>query len=177
MSERAIDYDRGVVIRIVNDLNMEVFMYKDTPGIYLNAYGQPVPEVLAAQAGFDVERLRAGRVRRERMAQAAAAIEKETSEFSPTRIVVEEKEGYRIVSLGAGRHFLEDADGHNLTPGTYLTDALAKRVLDDMATAARNARIAAQKATPKGSVAAGPAKRPGAGTAGSGDGAGEVAAA
>ena len=38
MAERKIDYDRGVFIRTASDLGMDVFMYRDTPGIYLNAH-------------------------------------------------------------------------------------------------------------------------------------------
>lgn len=47
-----IDVDRGVTIRMVG--SKRVFMYKDSPGLYLDPKGGLVDDVTAESAGFDV---------------------------------------------------------------------------------------------------------------------------
>src|SRR5690554_3858011 len=50
-----IDLDRGVLIRKHETTGTTIYMYFDTPGVYLNAHGGKVSEALAKQAGFDVD--------------------------------------------------------------------------------------------------------------------------
>ena len=39
MAKSNIDENRPTIIRFVPDLGMEIYMYKDDPGVFLNAYG------------------------------------------------------------------------------------------------------------------------------------------
>ena len=135
MSDRIIDYDRPCVIRVIGDLNMEVFMYKDDPGVFLNAWGKPVGDELAARAGYDVAAHKKAKLRKERMTQAAHAIAEEFEEGSKgqTRVVAE-LAGFKVVEFGANRHRLEDPDGNVLTPGVALSLDTAKKLLRQLAT-------------------------------------------
>lgn len=133
MAERAIDYDRPTIIKMVPSLGMDIFMYKDDPGVYLNAFGKPVPAAIAQQAGFDVERL--GRLRNRKLAiqRATDAIGVEMDMVDKAaRTSVYSAGNYRVVDIGAGRHQIEDADGNNLTPHQTLTIEMARRVCDQM---------------------------------------------
>lgn len=134
MTERKINYDRGVVIRLINSMNMEVFMYRDEPGVFYSAHGKEVPVALARAAGYDVDRLLVQRQHRERVKIASDKIasELQVGKELGKRIVVQEAEGYRIVSLGLGRHEVEDDEGNSLTPGAALTLELARTVLKDL---------------------------------------------
>lgn len=117
MASKNIDYNRGVLKKVHNKLGVDVYMYKDTPGVYLNAYGTEVSEALAAEAGFDIETLGRARLKRERMAQAMAAIEQELNPEvgAGERKLVEERGGFKIMDIGLGRHIVEDPDGNKLT--------------------------------------------------------------
>ncbi len=91
-------------------------MYIDNPGVYINAFGNDVPEALAAGAGFDVERLGKLRVRHERMAMAKEAIEAELGMAEAERNVKLERAGFKLLDLGLERYHIEDPDGNLLTP-------------------------------------------------------------
>ena len=113
---RKIDYDRGVIISQHKASGMDVFMYVDTPGVYLNAFGTPVSDQLAKEAGYDVEKFGKDKLKRERMAKAMTAIEAELAIADEVgkKNVIEEKGGFKIVDLGVGRHYVEDAEGNRL---------------------------------------------------------------
>lgn len=117
MANRKIDYDRGVIISQHKQTGMDIFMYVDTPGVYLNAFGTPVADKLAKEAGYDVEKFGKERVKRERMKAATDAIEQELAIVNDqgVKTVVEETEGFKIIDIGLGRHFVEDPDGNKLT--------------------------------------------------------------
>jgi hypothetical protein len=128
LAERKIDYDRGVRIRTVPNMGMDIFMYKDAPGVYLNAYGTEVTLELAKLAGFDVERLGKLRLRQERMAQMARQIDDELATAEQSREVVEELDGFKIISLGDERYVIEDPDGNVLTT-QIVSLAMANKLL------------------------------------------------
>lgn len=113
MTDRAIDYDRGVSIREDPKTGVQVFMYKDTPGVYLDVFGHEVSEELAKAASFDVENLSKARQRRERMAAAMAAIAADLPMDTDLK-TVKERDGFKIVEYGMGRHRVEDPDGNTL---------------------------------------------------------------
>lgn len=117
MSQRKIDYDRGVIIKIHQTSGMDVFMYVDTPGVFLNAFGTEIDPSIAKEAGYDVDRLLREKVKRERMAQAAKLIEQELAleEKEGVREVVAERQGFKVIDLGLGRHYVEDPEGNQLT--------------------------------------------------------------
>lgn len=146
MADRVIDYDRGhgepgpkgVVIRLIDNLNMEVFMYKNEPGVYYSAHGKELPKAIAARAGYDVEALELKRLHRQRVAQASETIASELQlKGDGRKRVIEEAGGFRIVVFGPGRHEVEDADGQSLTPGAALTLDLARTVFNDLVAKAR----------------------------------------
>ena len=109
-----IDLDRGVVI-MQHTTGVNIYMYVDEPGVFRNAFGNEVSDVLAKQAGYDVERLTRAKVKRERMAAAMASIEAELEDtgekFKKVRAV---RSGFRLVDIGLGRFYVEDPDGDNM---------------------------------------------------------------
>lgn len=78
-----IDLNRGVSKRTVKTKNgdLQVCMYKDQPGVYLDEQGNEYPPEsalrFAKKAGFDVEEMEKLRVRNEKMAEAQARIDDE----------------------------------------------------------------------------------------------------
>lgn len=123
MAERVIDYDRGVIIKVVPSLGLDIFMYRDQPGVYLNAYGQPVSLELAAQAGFNVAKHTQQRTKQRLIDEFRRKLDADMkAELEATdKVVVLEREGFSLVAIAEDRHFIESPDGQNLTPGRYLT--------------------------------------------------------
>lgn len=109
-----IDLNRGVMIQKHGATGMDVFMYIDTPGVYLNAHGNPVPEEVAAAAGFDVDGLARERRRRERMSEAQRLIDAEEGVEAGSRPTLFEVDGYKIVDMNLGRANVVDPDGNVL---------------------------------------------------------------
>lgn len=128
---RAIDYDRGVIINVHKQTGMDVFMYLDTPGVYLNAHGGEVSEKLASEAGYDTVRWGKQRLIRERTADAHARIKEELEEAASQRRVVAERNGFQILDLGLGRHQVLH-DGEVLTKEVLPLD-LAEELLEQLA--------------------------------------------
>lgn len=111
-----VDYDRGVIIINHAQTGMDIFMYVDDPGKFLNAHSAPVSDQLAKEAGFDVDKLSKERVKKERKTQAMAMIDAELSSENDVREeVVAEKSGYKIIATGAGRHHVVDPDQNRLS--------------------------------------------------------------
>lgn len=133
MAQRNIDYDRGVIIKTHNASGMDVYMYADTPGVFLNAFGTEVDEKLAKEAGYDVDRLSREKVKRERIAAAAQMIEQELAlaDKEGQKEVVVERAGFKVIDIGLGRHFVEDPDGNRLTVHALPLEQ-AKTLLDQL---------------------------------------------
>lgn len=113
--KRRIDYDRGVMFSQHPTTGMNIYMYMDTPGVYLNVFENPVHESLAKEAGFDVEKYARARIRQERMAQAKNAIEAELAGVDPDEVKeVKSIGGFKIMDIGLGRHNVLDPDGNTL---------------------------------------------------------------
>lgn len=134
-SDRKIDYDRGVIIKLIKDLGMEVFMYKREPGVYYSQHGTVVPDALAAKAGYDIEYL--GRLRKHQnmVAQATEAYARQldVDTGKATRQIVAERDGFQVVLLGGVRHAVLSPDGLELTKGMPLTEKVALDLLNDLA--------------------------------------------
>lgn len=145
---RKIDYDKGftgvgyqrnqrphgVVIKHLIDKDtkstiMEVFMYRDQPGVYYTAHGQEVNVALAKMAGFDVERHAKVRQHQLRSQAADATIAQELgiADGRIEHIVVKEEAGFKLVDIGLGRFWVEDESGP-LNKGTHLTRQMAEAV-------------------------------------------------
>lgn len=112
-----IDLNRGVTIRKDKETGISVYMYKDTPGHYLSQFGKPLPESVAAKAGFPVEQHKKERLRTERRAFAATQIDKELDMANKSDPKELERHGdFVLVDAGAGRANIVDADGYKYNP-------------------------------------------------------------
>ena len=109
-----IDLNRGVTIRRHPTTGVQVFMYKDTPGVFLNAHGTEVDPELAKSAGFNTEALLKDKLKRERMAVAMSTIEAEFSSGPAMRETVRTQDGFQLIAVGLGRHKVLDPDGEEL---------------------------------------------------------------
>lgn len=111
-----IDLNRGVEIHRHRASGMYVYMYIDTPGVYLNHFGKPVDEALAEQAGYEVVRLGKEKLKRERMASAMSAIERELAlaDSAVAEVILEERGGYKVVQLALGNANIFDDEGNKL---------------------------------------------------------------
>jgi hypothetical protein len=127
-----IDLNRGVEIRKHKLSGMQIFMYRDTPGVYLNAFAKEVPEKLAQEAGFPIKEYSRKRVAKERMAKAMSAIEAELEVPEDDRPVLAERGGYRVIGLGLGRAHVTDEDGTPLTQEPVAAD-YALKLLTELA--------------------------------------------
>lgn len=141
MGARVIDYDRGVVIRQMASTGMDVYMYVEEPGVFLDAFGREVPESIAREAGFNTERLSKERLKRERMKAAFDQISAEIDTSDRIEEVIAERGDYKIVSIGLGRHQVRDSEGNTLT-STPVPLEVAQRLFD--------ALVPEQVAEPKG---------------------------
>lgn len=112
---RAIDYDRGVLIRADQVTGVEVFMYLDDPGQFLSKAGNPVSLDLARKAGYDVDGLTKQRLLRQRLVEAEAKIRAELEVGEENRKIVLEKGDFRVLDIGFGRHQVLHKDGEVLT--------------------------------------------------------------
>ncbi len=127
-----IDVNRGVMIQKHDSMGL-VYMYIDTPGVYLNAFGKEVPEAVAKGAAFDTETLGKERVKRERMAEAMTAIEieLELAVTAEEETILWERGGYRVVKLSHGKAYLFDDENNKLTP-IAIPQEEAKLLLDHL---------------------------------------------
>ena len=124
----SIDADCGVTIRR-HPSGIWLNMYKDEPGVFLNDYGEPVNNQLAAEAGFDVAKLKKLKERQERIAAAIADIDKEY-EAQPGA-VVERHGDFAMVTLGKNRYNILDVDGKVLNEAP-LSRKEAERIITMM---------------------------------------------
>lgn len=130
--ERKIDYDRGVIIMTEPGTGMDVFMYVDSPGNFLTAHNIAVPEEIAAKAGYDTVKLGKERLRRERIKKASDIIDAEFADDSTTEEqVVQEHEGFKLVTIGLGRFNVKDVDD-NVLNATPLAEETASKLFKAM---------------------------------------------
>lgn len=132
MATKVIDYDRGVVINTHKEYNIEVYMYKDDPGVYLSAHGTPVSNEVAQGAGFDIEKFGRLKLKKERMNKAMQLIEKELDTIEVKKDVVEERGGLQLVDIGLDRFQVIGPDGEALNK-TPLSREQGSRLLKGLA--------------------------------------------
>ena len=128
----APDVNEGVSIR-QHGLGFQVFMYKKRPGEYFNAHGDPVPTVIAGQAGYPTERLERERVLLGRKAAAMDALEREFHDDTKADIIAE-RGGFRVLHTGYDRYQLQDNVGNAMTTRP-MTKAEAMGLFDQFAPA------------------------------------------
>lgn len=123
-----IDLNRGVTIRRHDHSGMQVYMYKDDPGTFLDAYGGEVDEKLALQAGYDVPTLIKERDRKNRITAEVAKINAMYGTVDGGDIAFE-KAGFKAVAMeGEGQFQVVSPEGNVLTDKS-LTLAEAKKVV------------------------------------------------
>jgi len=128
-----IDYDRGVIINTHRLSGMDVFMYVDDPGKFLTAHGATVYDKIAREAGYDVDKLAKDRMKKERKSQAMAMIDEELADDKDIKEeVVAERNGFKVITTGIGRHHVLDPDGNRLTSFPLAREA-ADKLLAGMA--------------------------------------------
>ena len=71
-----LDYNKGLTWAIAEGSTQAVYQYDDEPGKFFDAQLNPVDDIAAARAGFDVPKLKAERRKRELIAEAEAKIER-----------------------------------------------------------------------------------------------------
>ncbi len=115
-----IDLNRGVTVKLDPTTGARVYMYKDTPGVFLNSHGHTVADTLAARCGFLIKELKKLRDKREAMSRAAAEIEAEfesekaTSGTGQEKVIKESEDGYKIVQYAFGRCWVFGPDGDKM---------------------------------------------------------------
>ncbi len=138
-----IDRNRGVTIRTDISTGAQVYMYKDLPGVFLNAFGTPVSDKIARSSGFDVKSLTHERDKRAAMRDSMEKIEAEYEQQNSAghRKVIEQDHGFKLIQFPFGRHSVEDPEG-NILNTKSLTGQEGKAFLRDMVDAlAPNAEV------------------------------------
>lgn len=110
-----IDYDRGILKR-THGSGLDIYMYIDSPGHYLNSHGTEVSPELAKQSGFDTENLGRKRILNERLASANEQIRAELDAAANERKIEQEVDGFKLIDLGLGNYMVAGPDDMNLLP-------------------------------------------------------------
>ncbi len=115
---------------------VQVFMYNDDPGVFLNERGAPVSDVFAGAAGFDVVTLGKLRRKKQALAKAAGSIEEEFEHEGAAANVLVERGEYRLVELAPGHfqvQFIEEDGRGSPLSATVLTRKAAEKIFEDLA--------------------------------------------
>lgn len=114
---------------------MQIYMYKDNPGVFLDVHGNEVSSRLAKEVGFDVDHLLQERAIIERKAAVFAEIEAEMREGMNEKTLAKEAGGFKMMQVGKFKKFIiEDAKGNAITPVALPQDqaeALLARLADE----------------------------------------------
>jgi hypothetical protein len=143
------------LIRRIPISGIQVAEYGDYPGEYYSMGGEPIPDDMAAQAGFDVAEGRKEKRRRELRAEADKKIDEQIAKESQEieeKLAVEESErgkrgqkaepgevhiqvgsNLRAIHRGGGRYRVVDSEGNVVTDGLSKTEA--DRFISDAAAA------------------------------------------
>lgn len=134
---RAIDYDRGVMIKKDEKSGIEVYMYKDDPGVFLSVLGRPVSDDLAKIVYGEriVAEMTKRRTIRLKMKEAEAKIRAELETAEEGSHIVLERGEFKVLDIGLGRHRVLGPDNVALTSevlsleqATLLVDQLSPEV-------------------------------------------------
>lgn len=127
-----IDLNRGVRMSKDPMSQLEVYMYLDTPGVYLDPLGHEVPEEIAARAGYDVEKFGKAQLKAQRMASFMETLDAEL-DTSTERTIICERDGYKLVEIGTLGHVLVVDDEDRPLVATPLPRELGEDLFNRMA--------------------------------------------
>ena len=122
-----IDLNRGVTYRTHSNSGIQVYMYKDAPGVYHDANGEELDEKFAKQAGFPVEMLGKERERKAKIAEKIAEID--AAYGVDAGKVGHEKGGFKVVSLGNEQFQVVSPEGNVMTD-VAITQKQAEKIVD-----------------------------------------------
>jgi hypothetical protein len=112
-----IDLDRGVHSRTDPVTGAEVYMYVNEPGVYRSAHGSEVDVALAERSGFPIEEHLKKRRVQLALQSAHDKVLLELSEADRSeKVVLMEKEGFKIVDIGYDRYQVYSPDDDLLNP-------------------------------------------------------------
>lgn len=112
-----MDVDRGIMQKITPG-GVKVCMYIDEPGVYYTIKGEPVPEAVAARAGFQVDALRRQREFQQDQQKARTAL---TEALRANTMQKEAERGpYALFMVGEGLAVIyKDGEKLTETPAPY----------------------------------------------------------
>lgn len=141
----AIDLDRGVTMRQIVKFNdkggflpdpayggMQVFMYKDEPGVYYNIHGKKLPEAIAKRAGFDTEKHAKMRKFREADQAFKAQLAKELALELGEEVILAENKDYKVVAMPMERAKIIDKDTGNAINSVPMPKADAMVLFEEL---------------------------------------------
>ena len=108
-----IDLNRGCIKRKDKDSGIEVYMYKDDPGVYYTPTGEKVSTAMAKKAGYDTGQLAVDKARLDKLSEAQDRI---NAEFGVTDVGnAFEAGGFAARHIGLDRYHVFDATNTQLT--------------------------------------------------------------
>lgn len=126
-----VDVDRGAMC-CIHRSGMTVWMYLDDPGVYFDDHLALVPDAVAKEAGFNVERNRKLRIRNEELKRVRAVMDEKLQIDSTTQIMAESGR-YRLEQYENGMARVVTDDGPLFsTPMTFsIAEALFKSLTEN----------------------------------------------
>lgn len=158
MATSRIDLDRGVSIRQVVRFDegnrhkfepdekyggLTVHMYKDTPGVYFDVHGNPLPDAIAKRAGFPVERLAKSRAKREAMNKFEQRLAEELALEADEEIILAQDGNWKVVALPMERAKVVDVETGEPVTAVPMTRADALLFLQELTGTAAEVEAAA----------------------------------
>jgi hypothetical protein len=144
-NSHVIDIDRGVSIRQVVKFDpknrskfepdskyggMTVYMYKDDPGKYYDVHGKPVPEGVAALAGFPIATYAKHRRRKEALKAFDKQLAQELAmEQEDEEITLAEGGDWKVIAMPMDRAKVVDKETGDMVTATPLSRADALELL------------------------------------------------
>jgi hypothetical protein len=110
---------------------MDVFMYADNPGVYLNVYAKVVPSSIAKEAGFDIVRWAKAKQKRDTLLKFKHNLdEAEALDEEASRKVLDTREGFTLIELPLGRGSIAGPDGDIMVPAAPME--IVRKSFEDM---------------------------------------------
>lgn len=127
---RKISYARGV-LKNRHPNGIDIYMYLDTPGVYLTGHATPVSEKMAGEAGYDTVAYKSLRIRQTREKEFLSKLDLELAAGLSVRRVIAEKGGYKVIELSKDRHQILGPDDKPLSPMPFVLEE-ALNILNEL---------------------------------------------